>query len=292
MAYSPEPGNRAYPLAGRDLVSGRQISLEDYRGKWVLLEFWASWCGPCVRLLPDIVRLHQRYGDRVDFALLSVSLDSPSTMDGLREQIRIHGITYPVLNYHADDGSAGTFDWQIDGVPTTLLLDPQGNIVCEAWVDESFDELLTFFLDAAEPRPPYGLSISYEKLDPTTYDVTISVYSPTHQPLALELDFGQLLKEYWAQDKSGERVKLDEVPQGEKWNTSSWYTLEEYSAEPAVLVFGEFGAAARTIRVTVPEAENEWYVAFSATLVYPGSEALFGGEGIKVYAVANTRGDD
>lgn len=43
LAFDPEPGSRAYPVVGRDLVSGETISLEDYRGKWVLLEFWAYW---------------------------------------------------------------------------------------------------------------------------------------------------------------------------------------------------------------------------------------------------------
>lgn len=43
LAFAPAPGKRAYPLVGHDLVSGKTLSLEDYRGKWVLLEFWASW---------------------------------------------------------------------------------------------------------------------------------------------------------------------------------------------------------------------------------------------------------
>ncbi len=43
LAFDPAPGKRAYPLAGHDLLSGKSLSLEDYRGKWVLLEFWASW---------------------------------------------------------------------------------------------------------------------------------------------------------------------------------------------------------------------------------------------------------
>ncbi len=43
LAFEPASGKRAYPIAGRDLVSGDFIDLEDYRGKWVFLEFWASW---------------------------------------------------------------------------------------------------------------------------------------------------------------------------------------------------------------------------------------------------------
>jgi len=43
LAFEPDPGNRAYPLTGHDMLSGKQISLEDYRGQWVLLQFWASW---------------------------------------------------------------------------------------------------------------------------------------------------------------------------------------------------------------------------------------------------------
>jgi hypothetical protein len=42
-AYEPLPGNRAYPIVGRDIVTGETRSLDDYLGKWVLLEFWASW---------------------------------------------------------------------------------------------------------------------------------------------------------------------------------------------------------------------------------------------------------
>jgi hypothetical protein len=43
LAFSPAPGKRAYPIVGHDLVSGKTVSLEDYRDKWVLLDFWASW---------------------------------------------------------------------------------------------------------------------------------------------------------------------------------------------------------------------------------------------------------
>jgi hypothetical protein len=43
LAFDPAPGKRAYPLTGYDLVSGKTVSLEDCRGKWVLLEFWAEW---------------------------------------------------------------------------------------------------------------------------------------------------------------------------------------------------------------------------------------------------------
>ena len=43
LAFEPAPLNRAYPIVGPDLVSGQTVALEDYRGKWVFLEFWASW---------------------------------------------------------------------------------------------------------------------------------------------------------------------------------------------------------------------------------------------------------
>jgi hypothetical protein len=43
LAFEPEPGNRAYPIVGHDIVSGRTLDLEDYRGQWVLLVFWTSW---------------------------------------------------------------------------------------------------------------------------------------------------------------------------------------------------------------------------------------------------------
>jgi peroxiredoxin len=69
-----DPGDKAPDFSAKDL-SGQEISLKQFQGKIVLLDFWASWCPPCISELPDMKSLHEKY-DGKDFVIVSVSLDT------------------------------------------------------------------------------------------------------------------------------------------------------------------------------------------------------------------------
>lgn len=100
---------------------GKVQRLSDYRGKWVLVNFWATWCVPCLDEIPDLVALHNAHKDR-DLVVLGMALEytSPkSVMDFAAK----HAISYPVIL--GDYQMAGQIG-EIGILPTTVLFDPSG----------------------------------------------------------------------------------------------------------------------------------------------------------------------
>ncbi len=121
-------GSKAPQLSGPDL-SGQLYSLEDYRGKWVFVDFWASWCAPCVRDLPDVMALNREFGKGNDVAVLSISLDDASTLEDLEKVKQSYMIDYPVVFEGKGWESSIRQGWCVDSIPATFLIDPEGNVV-------------------------------------------------------------------------------------------------------------------------------------------------------------------
>ncbi|MDX6585979.1 MAG: hypothetical protein QOI31_452 [Solirubrobacterales bacterium] len=97
-------------------------SIEDYRGQWVLLNIWASWCGPCKDEAPDLVDFHREH-EGPDFTVLGIQTQD-GTDDGL-EFVEEFGLNYPSIR----DGSGDyADDLGASGVPETILIDPEGNV--------------------------------------------------------------------------------------------------------------------------------------------------------------------
>lgn len=108
------------PLA--QLEGGGNASLADYRGRWVLVNFWASWCLPCREEAPALERFQRRHGGP-DFTVLGID-SRDLTSDGLAF-VREYGLTYPQLR--DGDGSAAD-DYGTTGVPENFLIDPRGRV--------------------------------------------------------------------------------------------------------------------------------------------------------------------
>lgn len=108
------------PLA--QLEGGGKASLADYRGRWVLVNFWASWCLPCREEAPALERFQRQHGGP-HFTVLGID-SRDLTSDGLAF-VREYGLTYPQLR--DGDGSAAD-DYGTTGVPENFLIDPQGKV--------------------------------------------------------------------------------------------------------------------------------------------------------------------
>jgi peroxiredoxin len=121
-------GSKAPQLMGPDL-NGQFLSLDDYRGKWVYIDFWASWCSPCMSELPGVIALDQEFQYRDDVEVLSVSLDDTKSLEKLEEIRQKYNIDYPVLFEGNGWESSNRQSWCVDSIPATFLIDPEGNVV-------------------------------------------------------------------------------------------------------------------------------------------------------------------
>jgi len=104
---------------------GKRIALRDFRGKVVLLDFWATWCAPCRREIPNVLGIYRDFHGK-GFEIIGISLDQDKSK--LKEYLKANGITWPqVFDGKGWDNSIGRM-YGIMSIPTTYLLDREGRI--------------------------------------------------------------------------------------------------------------------------------------------------------------------
>ena len=104
-------------------ATGKTVKLSDYRGKVVLLNFWATWCAPCKIEIPWFVDFQKRYQNR-DFEVLGVSMDEDG-WDSVRPYMTAHQFNYPVV---VGGDTIERMFGGVDDLPTTFLMDRDGHI--------------------------------------------------------------------------------------------------------------------------------------------------------------------
>jgi hypothetical protein len=230
--------------------------------------------------LPALLEQTRNWRKRDDFALFTVSLDRPETIDGARKLLRQHHVDYPVLWFGPMDEAWGTCDWSIPAVPTAFLIDPQGNIVLDLWADEHLSELLSYIIDERGPQPPLRLDMTCVSNADGSFSFTVQATNPTHEPLDVMIDVGRNVLEYW-DTIDGKFQKVDNPQPGVEMNMSDVYTLNEYSG-PRTLECDEFGCASYSF--TIPRIEPCWMLCYHVQALLPGAEALYAGQGLPLMA--------
>lgn len=131
--FTPVEIGAAAPGFELTALDGDTVALEDYRGKAVLLNFWATWCAPCREEMPALQRLQQRLGPE-GLEVVGINVDAaPGEMDALARWggdvqafVREHGLSFDVL---LDPEGGVMRRYGVTGLPTTILLDREGRVV-------------------------------------------------------------------------------------------------------------------------------------------------------------------
>ncbi len=125
--------------------SGKPVSLSSFKGKYVLVDFWASWCGPCRQENPNVVKVYNQYKNK-NFTVLGVSLDKPEGKGAWLQAIKDDGLTW---NHVSDlkfwNNEAATL-YGVHSIPGNFLIDPNGKIIAKDLRGEELQQTLAQLL--------------------------------------------------------------------------------------------------------------------------------------------------
>ena len=105
---------------------GNWVNLSDFVGKPIILNFWASWCGPCKSEMPDLQKFYEKYGEDIHFILVNCTDGSRDTVDTAKAFLAMSGYTFPV---YFDTTSMGAYTYGASSIPLTYFIDAEGNLV-------------------------------------------------------------------------------------------------------------------------------------------------------------------
>ena len=119
---------------------GQDISLSDYRGKFVLLNFWATWCPPCVKEMPALNVLHNKFKKHNNLRVVAVH--AGPALATVKNFLKNNPVDYDVVI----DKNMSLSNWQVSGLPTTFLINPDGKVIYKATGERDWDseEMIKF----------------------------------------------------------------------------------------------------------------------------------------------------
>ena len=124
-ADTTEPNNAApdFTVVDRD---GNSVKLSDFRGKPVVLNFWASWCGPCKSEMPDFQAAFEKYGEDIHFLMINLADGAQETVSSAGGFIDKQGYTFPV---YYDTAISAAMAYGVGSIPVTYFIDANGDLV-------------------------------------------------------------------------------------------------------------------------------------------------------------------
>ena len=141
LLTSTQVGFQAIPFEENTFITEHKVSLDKYKGKYLYIEFWGTWCGPCMNELPNLIDAYASI-DTSKAAFLGVALDDSSK---LHATIKDKQITWDqVLKENEEDIIE---DYSIEGYPTSFLIDPNGKIIAQELRGSNLADTLNYFIN-------------------------------------------------------------------------------------------------------------------------------------------------
>ncbi|WP_320046881.1 redoxin domain-containing protein [uncultured Ilyobacter sp.] len=141
-----EAGKPFPTFTAKDLMTGKDIKLEDYRGKIVLIDFWATWCSPCRRALPHLKEVYKEYHEK-GLEIIGISLDR--TADDCKRFVEREKLEWPQIAEGGQWNTRLAKKYGVSAIPQAVLVDADGVVVAERVAGPRLKELIEFALKKA-----------------------------------------------------------------------------------------------------------------------------------------------
>lgn len=136
---------RPAPDFSQNDVNGNPVKLSSFRGKYVLIDFWASWCAPCRAENPNVVKVYAKYHDK-NFEILGVSLDGENGKDAWEAAIKKDGLTWPQVSDLKGWKNEAAKIYTVTAIPQNFLVDPDGKIIATNLRGDDLEKALEKYL--------------------------------------------------------------------------------------------------------------------------------------------------
>ncbi|MDB5112382.1 MAG: thioredoxin, partial [Mucilaginibacter sp.] len=126
-------------------VNGKAVKLSDFKGKYVLIDFWASWCVPCRRENPNLIKAYQQFKDK-NITILGVALEEKGHKDAWLAAIKKDGLIWPQVADIQNADNEAQKAYKVSSIPMNFLIDPSGKIIATNLRDKGLLDKLSEIL--------------------------------------------------------------------------------------------------------------------------------------------------